>query len=292
MSAAIQQSAAQAIEMAGITVEEVAAAGLGIAGFDWPSQEPQMLEAIRQAIPLKGSPAICNDAVLGLLAGTAEGWGVTLVAGTSNNCRGRDRHGREGRVTGDGSLFGEYGGAYELAAKALHVVVAAWSKRGPATMLTGALVAHLGARDVEEMIEGIALGRYELGAGAAPLVFGAAHAGDPVARDVIAWAGRELGSLAVGVIHQLSFEALSFDVVLVGSVFNGGPLLVEPLSETVHAVAPGARLLRLTAPPVTGAVLLGMPRSGHDRAALRETLLRTTSHLLHKPGAQEPPRRE
>jgi N-acetylglucosamine kinase-like BadF-type ATPase len=156
-------------------------------------------------------------------------------------------------------------------------------------MLTGALVAHLGARDVEEMIEGIALGRYELGAGAAPLVFGAAHAGDPVARDVIAWAGRELGSLAVGVIHQLSFEALSFDVVLVGRVFHGGPLLVEPLCETVHAVAPGARLLRLTAPPVTGAVLLGMPRSGHDRAALRETLLRTTSHLLHKPGAQEPP---
>jgi N-acetylglucosamine kinase-like BadF-type ATPase len=274
MTQALREAVSQALAVAGITLEQISGAGLGIGGYDWPSQRPQMLAAIHAA-GLRAPLDLVNDAVLGLLAGASESWGVAVVAGTSNNCRGRDRQGREGRVTGEGIRFGEYGGASELVMKALHAVTAAWSRRGDATGLTEAFVQLAGARDADDLLEGLALERYELDAAAAPLVFEVAGAGDRVAQEVIAWAGRELGDLAVGVIRQLALERLSFDVVLVGSLFDGGALLVEPLRATIRAVAPDARLVRLSAPPVVGAVLLGMEQAGiapaHARAALLQT---------------------
>jgi hypothetical protein len=83
-----------------------------------------------------------------------------------------------------------------------------------------------------------------------------------VAREVIAWGGRELGEMANAVIRQLNFEELDFDLVLVGSTYDGGAGLIEHLAETVYAVAPGARLVRLKTAPVVGAVLLGMEQAG------------------------------
>ncbi|MFL5805809.1 MAG: N-acetylglucosamine kinase [Roseiflexaceae bacterium] len=276
MALALREATAAALAMAGVTIERIAGAGLGVGGFDWPSQRPRMLEMVAEA-GLHAPLEIVNDAVLGLLAGAAEGWGVALVAGTSNNCRGRDRRGREGRVTGEGIQFGEYGGAAELVMKAVHAVAGAWSRRGTATSLTDAFVAAAGARTVDDLLEGLALGYYHLDADVAPLVFQIAQSGDPVARELIAWSARELGDLAAGVIRQLSFEGQSFDVVLLGSMFNGGELLTEPLRATIHAVAPGARLVRLDAPPVVGGVLLGMQQAGLDPARARARLLRSVT---------------
>ena len=89
-----------------------------------------------------------------------------------------------------------------------------------------------------------------------------AEEGDQVARDLIYWAGTELGELANAVIRQLEFENLAFDVVMTGSMFEGGPMLIEPMRETIHKMAPKARLVRLSVPPVIGAVMLGMEAGG------------------------------
>src|SRR5205823_4136157 len=107
MASTLRDAIVQVLSMAAVPIDRIEGAGFGIAGYDWPSQRPRMLETIHQTIELNVPLAISNDAVLGLLSGTDAGWGVALVAGTSNNCRGRDRQGREGRVTGDGSQFGE-----------------------------------------------------------------------------------------------------------------------------------------------------------------------------------------
>lgn len=280
MAGVMQSATSQALEMAGLRTDDLAAAGFGIGGYDWPSQRPKMVDTIRQSLGLSVPLSVVNDAVLGLLAGTEEGWGVAIVAGTSNNCRGRDLQGREGRVTGDGQMFGEYAGAHELVMKALHAITAQWSMRGPESRLADAFIKHLGAADLDDLIEGLALGRYQLRPDAAPLVFTVAQEGDSVALGVIEWAGHELGDLAVGVIRQLNFERLQFDVVLVGSLFNGGPLLIDAARRTICAVAPGARLKRLAAPPVIGAVLLGMEQLGLDTRDARHALIHTTPELL------------
>jgi N-acetylglucosamine kinase-like BadF-type ATPase len=279
MAAALREATTQALAMAGVGHGQLAGAGLGIGGYDWPSQRPRMLRTIHEA-GIQAPLEIINDAVLGLLAGAAKGWGVALVAGTSNNCRGRDQHGREGRVTGEGVRFGEYGGAAELVMKAVHAITAAWSRRGPATRLADAFISAVGARSLDDLLEGLALEYYRLDADAAPLVFQVAESGDAVAQGVIAWAARELGDLAIGVIRQLDFERLNFDVVLLGSMYNGGPLLLDPLRAAIQAVAPGARLVRLAAPPVIGGVLLGLEQGGLDPNQARPTLIRSCAELL------------
>ena len=124
------------------------------------------------------------------------------------------------------------------------------------------------------------LERYLIGADAAPLIFQIAAEGDDVAREVICWAGRELGSLAVGIARQLSFESLPVEVIQIGSLFNGSPLLGETMMATLHEVAPHARAVRLNVPPVVGAVLLGMEQAGVDFIRLRKTLIESTRLML------------
>jgi len=159
-------------------------------------------------------------------------------------------------------------------------VAAAWSRRGLATMLTELFMRQAGADSPERLLEGLRQGEFSIGPDAAPLVFQAADAGDAVAAECLTWSGRELGSLAVGVIRQLGFEDLEFKVVQVGSMHNGGWRVFEPMRETIHAVAPGARFVRLIVPPVVGAVLLGLEAAGLDAQALRPALIASTRTFL------------
>lgn len=270
----------QALAHAGVDISSIAGAGFGYAGYDWPEDRPGHV-ALVESLGLGETPyALGNDTLVGLVAGAKEGWGVVVVAGTSNNCRGRDRYGREGRVTGAGSWFGEYGGATEIVTRAIQAVSAAWTLRGPVTALSEAFVAHTGAADVSDLLAGLVRERYRLASAAAPVVFEVAARGDQTAQAIINWAGHALGSLAVGVIRQLELETADFDVVLSGSLYKGGQPLIEPMRQTIHAVAPGARLVRLHAPPVVGGVLLGMERAGLNTAVRRDLLLSSAADLL------------
>lgn len=283
LQSAMQEAAAQALARARISRDQIAGAGFGVAGLDWPSEEAPTRRAIH-TLGLTAPVEAVNDTLIGLLAGSAEGWGIAIVSGTGCNCWGWDRHRqRQGRSTGGSLPMGEAAGASELVARAVQAVAHEWTRRGPPTQLTPALVRHVGAHDAADLLQGLMEGRIDLDAAAAPLVFQTADRGDPVANDLIRWAGRELGHLAIGVIHQLEFETLDFDAVLVGGMFNGVPSLVEPLQTTIHAVAPGARLVRLDAPPVVGAVLLGMEQADVDTTGLRELLTASTRPLLEEP---------
>ena len=277
--ATLKEITGQALNQAGVQTKDIAGAGFGVAGYDWASELQPTLEAIG-ALELTAPVKAVNDTVIGLIAQASEGWGVAVVAGTSNNCWGRDHQGREGHVTGCGSWFGEYGGAGDLVDRAFHAVVAEWSRRGQPTRLTQAFFEYTGAHDIEDFLEGITNGRYHLEAAAAPLVFQVALAGDEVAREVIEWIGQQQGSLAVGVIRQLGFEKLEFEVVLVGSLYNGGALLIDPMRQTIQSEAPLARLVRLEAPPVMGGVLLGMEQAGYHPFPVRERLAASTRELI------------
>lgn len=262
----------QAIARAGITLAQLSGVGFGIAGYDWPGERAAHCEIIA-SLGLQAPYALVNDALIGLIAGASEGWGVGVVSGTGSNCWGRDRQGREGRVTGGGEWFGEHAGGSDLVAWAVRAVAESWTQRGPATQLETALIARAGAKNLSELLEGIYLGRYEFTASDAPLVFRVANAGDAVAEELVRHAGRELGSLAIGVIRQLSLEREEFEVVQIGSMFNGSPLLTETMLTVIHAVAPGAKPVRLESPPVVGGVLLGMEQVGLPYSRLRAAVI-------------------
>lgn len=270
----------QALRMAGLKREEITGAGFGVAGYDW-SSEIEATASVIDRLELCAPYKFVNDAVPGLIAGSAEGWGVVVVSGTGANCRGWDReHKQEGRVTGHGVLMGEGAGGSELMHRCMQIVGYSWTKRLPKTALADALIAYVGAKDLEDLLRGYTTYEYHIGAKAARIIFRVAEEGDQVARDLILWAGTELGEMANAVIRQLEFEKLTFDVVMTGSMFEGGPRLIDPMRETIHKLAPNARLVRLRVPPVTGAVLLGMEAGAMSiTPEIRTTLNETVSAL-------------
>ncbi len=273
---AMRKAVNEACSTARIRLEQVSGAGFGIAGYDWPSERQSTLNAIAQ-LGLSCPVEAFNDAVLGLLAGTSEGWGLTVVSGTGCNCWGWDKTRKKvGRVTGNGTGMGEAAGASELVAQAVRAVAHEFTRRGPATALSPAFIHMAGARSLEELLDGLNTDRYRIDATAAPLVFEKAREGDGVALDLVHWAGKELGELVVAVVHQLEFEETDFELVMVGSMFRGGPLLIDAMRERVLASAPGVRLVSLTKPPVIGAVILGMEQAGRNMALpLRQNLENT-----------------
>ncbi len=270
-----------ALEVARVGKSQIAGAGFGVAGYDWPEDEEPHRRIIR-SLQLNAPYILANDTLIGLVAGATSGWGVVVVAGTSNNCRGRDQQGREGRIIGSGVRFAEYAGAYEIMERALQAVGAAWTKRGKLTQLTQTFLEITGVGDEVDLLAGLMRGRYEISSDDAPKVFKCAANGDEVAQEVICWAGRELARSAVGVIRQLGFEDREFEVVLAGSLYKGSSTLIDTMREEIHAVAPGAKLIRLEAPPVVGGVLLGMEAAGSDPLVSRPRLLKSTAELLEK----------
>ncbi|HEX5809566.1 MAG TPA: BadF/BadG/BcrA/BcrD ATPase family protein [Anaerolineales bacterium] len=273
MYQSMQDGMEQALLVAGLKKEEITGAGFGVSGYDWPS-EAQATALVIDRLRLGAPYLFVNDAVPGLVAGSEEGWGVVVVSGTGSNCRGWDReHKREGRVTGHGVLMGEGAGASELIHRCMQMIGYSWTKRLPQTALADAMIAHAGAKDLEDLMRGYTTYEYHIGAPAAPIVFRVAAQGDQVARDLIHWAGTELGEMANAVIRQLEFENLSFDVVMTGSMFEGGAMLIEPMRATIQKLAPDARLVRLKLPPVIGAVILGMEAAGWDvTPGIRKTM--------------------
>lgn len=262
MFEAMQSSMAQALQASGLTKADIAGAGYGVAGFDWQSEYEITAQTIDR-LALSAPYIFVNDAVPGLVAGSEEGWGVVVVSGTGSNCRGWDReHKCEGRVTGHGVMMGEGAGGSELIFETMRRVGYSWTKRGPETKLAEALAEYAGAHDLEDLLRGYTTNEYEIGAAAARIVFRVADKGDQVARDLIHWAGSELGEMINAVIRQLGFEGLEFDVVMTGSMFNGGEMLIAPMRETVYKLAPKARFVRLDVPPVLGSAILGMEAGG------------------------------
>jgi hypothetical protein len=65
-------------------------------------------------------------------------------------------------------------------------------------------------------------------------------------------------------------------------MFNGGPMLMEPMKRSILAEAPGARFVRLTVPPVVGAVLLGMQQGQLSITDLRPRLIETSQTFLYE----------
>jgi len=277
----LRQSFEQACNMAGVSVGQMAGAGFGVAGYDFPSDRAPHLEAIAR-LGLSCPVEVVNDGVNGLLAGTSHGVGVNVTAGSGVNCRGLGPEGQEGRIVGNGIAFGEFGGGIEIAWKGLTMVNYAWIKRIPPTALTQIYLEAIGAKDPLDLMEGLSNETYHLFPFITVKIFEAAHAGDAAAREVLRWAGEELGWLAVSVTRQIGMENDEVEVVQSGSVFDGGPLLTEPMRAVLFRHVPKARLIRLDGPPVVGPVLLGMKMAGVDGYPVRHMLIRTAKELIQE----------
>ncbi len=275
----LKESFGQARKMSGVDSAQIAGAGFGVAGYDFPSDREAHLKAIA-ALGLSCPVEVVNDGVNGLLAGATRGIGVNVTAGSSNNCRGRNKDGKEGRIVGNGAPFGEFGGAAEIVQRGLQMVNYAWIKRIPPTALTKIYLEAVGAKDELDLMEGLSSQQYHPFPFMTVQILDAARAGDAAAQEVARWAGEELGWLAVSVARQIEMENEEVEIVQSGSVFDAGALITDPMRAVVLQHCPKAKLIRLDGPPVVGAVILGMEQARFDGYAVRDNMVRTAKEIV------------
>ncbi len=275
----LKESFDGALKMSGVDQAHIAGAGFGVAGYDFPSDRESHLQAISK-LKLACPVEVVNDGVNGLLAGATRGVGVNVTAGSSNNCRGRNKNGKEGRIVGNGTRFGENGGGIEIAEKALQFVNYAWIKRSAPTMLTKILLEATGAKDEMDLMEGLSSDYYHLFPFMAVEVIKAARGGDAAAIEVIQWAGEELGWLAISAARQIEMENDEVEIIQSGSVFEAGEIIMNPMRDIVLKHLPKAKLIRLDGPPVVGAVILGMEQVRFDGYAVRDNIVQTAKEII------------
>jgi N-acetylglucosamine kinase-like BadF-type ATPase len=267
----LREAAGRALQAAGADVPGVAAAAFGLAGIDWDSDVPRLTAEVDQ-LGLAGPVEVTNDSFIALRAGTSDGVGVVVIAGTGAISAGCSPDGRTFRTLGQGAEFGDTGSASDVSDAALLAVANAYTGRGPATELTELLCTLYGCRSAAELLERASRGD-ERSRSAAPTVLRSAENGDEVARGIVRWAGRELGQSALLAARTLDMTGAEFDLVLAGGLFRGdSSVLLETLAACVHAEAPGARLVPLDTAPVAGAALRALDMAGGISQAAADRL--------------------
>lgn len=229
--------------------------GIGLAGYDWPSQRPALISLLSN-IENVTDITLVNDTIAALVAGTTAGRGICITAGTGCNCRGLDHTGKEYRIIGTGYMFAEHGSATSITNKAIEAIGREWIG-GPKTSLTQELMRTTKQQNFDELIEELSTERLTVGPEFAPKVIRHAEKGDEVAQLIIDWAATELCGLVRAVANQfLSPFPDGAEIVAGGSLLQKTSTLWANVHERLRNDFPNANVRRLSVPAVLGALLI------------------------------------
>jgi len=245
-AAAVREAIDKACEAAHVRRQDILAAEVGLAG----ARRTELRERVREALNNFGIAdlEVVSDADIALHGATDGEPGVVVIAGTGSVCCGVNARGKRNCAGGWGPVAGDEGGGAWIARRALRAIAHASDGRGPKTSLMAAGCAYFHVTTPEDLSTAIYAPTMtnERLAGFGKQVIEAAKAKDPVAREIVAEAGSELGLAVAAVIRNLKLETERFQVAYVGGVFEaGGDLVLGPMCERIHQLAP----LAFVAPP-------------------------------------------
>ena len=268
---AVSQSVAAACEQAGLNPSDVnfESACFGMSGG------PDDKEAILAELLPADRLVVTTDAVTALAGATEDGQGIIVIAGTGSIAFGRNAAGSTARAGGWGYVFGDEGGAFDIARQALRAVVRMDEGWGEATSLRDRLLAATGAKSANDMLHRFYTPEWPRSrvATLAPLVDQVALEGDTVADHILGNAAQQLATLAVSVRGQLWSTEEQVTVAYIGGVFQSRVIL-----ERFRMLVEIDGRTRCQAPlygPAEGALLEAYRAAGINHAQL--TILPATS---------------
>jgi N-acetylmuramic acid 6-phosphate etherase len=260
---ALEEAVTRAFAAARMPRAAVEAACLGLAGAGRPADQAA-IHRWAGRFRLAERVEVTTDAALLLAAGTPEGWGLALVAGTGSMAFGRTADGHEARSGGWGPLLGDEGSGYDLALAGLRAVARAADGRGLATALTGPVLDHLDVREPAGLIakvHGESLGRPELAA-LAPLVLKVAQDGDAVAVRLVDRAADDLAAAVWAVAERLALAKDLVPLALAGALLLSSEELRRRMLDRLAARGLRISPVGLVQEPAEGAVRIAAQAAG------------------------------
>ncbi|WP_169976654.1 N-acetylglucosamine kinase [Tautonia rosea] len=252
---------AQARADAGLGAAPIEVACLGLAGFDRPDDRALLASwCIEDGWANRLVPA--NDGDLVLAAGTEDGFGIALIAGTGSIAVGRTPEGRSSRSGGWGPLIGDEGSAYAVALAGLRLVARRFdgrSQKPQQDRLTESLCRELGASTPREIVTALYGPKWDRAriAGLARWVVEASESDQAVLEFILRPAAEELVSMVDSVRSGIGWDDAE-GVDPPPLAMAGGFLLgADRLQAMVRAML-GTRIgpVGMVAEPVLGAVIL------------------------------------
>jgi N-acetylglucosamine kinase-like BadF-type ATPase len=268
-AAAVREAIDLACEAAKLRRTDLVAAEIGLAGASRAELRARMLDALKGSGI--GEIVVVGDADIALYGATEGEPGLIVIAGTGSICCGINGRGKRICAGGWGPVAGDEGGGSWLARRALRAIAHAADGRGAVTSLTGAACAYFHVSDSTDLSTAIYAPTItnERLAGFARHVIEVAKTNDPIACEILAEAGKELGAMAVAVIRNLKLERDIFQVAYVGGVFaSGGDLVLPSMSEEISRIAPQAYLAAPRFAPAVAAARMAREHLDHIALAV------------------------
>ncbi len=248
---AVGGSLEQACHQAGFDLDTIvfASACLGFSGG------PEDKDAYARELIRSSKYKITHDAEIALSGATASKPGIIIIAGTGSMAFGRNATGRTARAGGWGYIFGDEGGAFDLARLALRAALQQEEGWGASTALRTLLLEATGATDANTLLHRFYTTEYSRTkiAGLAPIVTRAASEGDAVALEIVKNAAGHLAWFVEGVYRQLFQPGEITTVAHVGGVFQSADLLDQFKKLVQESINCEVRAPRFG--PAAGAVL-------------------------------------
>lgn len=262
--ASISEAVAQACAAAAVPPDLIRCAVAGSAGVGPNREGSDIVQSLMTELLPRAQVQAVGDMVTAFWGALDGEVGVVVASGTGSVCYGRSPSGLTRQVGGWGQVMGDEGSAFDIAVRALRAGAQATDGRAGPTALTEYIPAALGVSNFLEVafrIYGEPMAREAI-ATLATSVYRAAAAGDPVARMLLADAGRELGCCAVAALRALDMTATHTPVAYTGAVFDAGSFVTDAFRHSIIASCPQTSIVCAEFPPVVGAFKLGLRTIG------------------------------
>ena len=140
-----------ALRGAHLSLDDICAIGMGVAGADLPEDYEMLEREIYTPLFGKIPRVFRNDSFAGLRGGTRKPYGVAVACGTGCTCAGMSPSGVDARVGGLGPEFGDRCTGSSIGEEGIRTVWRARDGIVPPTLLTEKFVARSGCADAEEL---------------------------------------------------------------------------------------------------------------------------------------------
>ncbi len=250
----------------------VECACLGLAGFGRPADQEALRGWAREKALARFVTTV-TDGDLVVAAGTSEGWGVGLIAGTGSIAVGRNRAGENARAGGWGPLMGDEGSAYSVVLAALRRIVRIADGRERSNKnpdpLTHKFFEALGITEPAGLVPavyGAGVDRTMI-AGWAPIVLSAVDEDPGILLEILEPAGRDLAEMVIAVARNLGILDGALPLALAGGFLLSATQVELSLLGTLRQAGYEPHVNRVAEPAQGGLVLA---RRAYWDAALHE----------------------